>query len=530
MNKELQKMKKWAAYNPVNFLHKQLLMEAELYQSADDAVKAAAWYDKAIETANKNQWPADEAFANELAAKFYTTRGMDKAASGYWREAYYLYELQGAAGKTRFLKTNYPEHFKTFKTKPAVAEDLAADGSIAGHDSGDIQSLDVAAITRSSQAISEEIVLESLLGKMMRIIMMNAGAEKGLLLLDRHDKLYIQASGDGEAIYTMQNIPVKESVDLPQTIINYVTHLREPVVLDDAGNVGDFINDKYIREEKPKSVLCSPIVLLNKLYGIIYLENNISIGAFTKERLHTLQLLSSQMAISIQNAMMYAHLEDEVQARTIELSREKKKSDDLLFNILPEGVANELKSTGSAEAKQFDNTTVLFTDFVNFTKISESLTPKQLVAEVHACFTAFDTIMDKYGLEKIKTIGDAYLAVCGLPQPHPEHAVKAVNAALEILSFVKARKENGGLFDIRIGISSGPVVAGIVGVKKFVYDIWSDTVNTAARMESNSAAGKINISATTYELVQEHFMCSPRPVMHVKSKGLVEMYFVEGKR
>ncbi|MBK9249809.1 MAG: adenylate/guanylate cyclase domain-containing protein [Ignavibacteria bacterium] len=172
---------------------------------------------------------------------------------------------------------------------------------------------------------------------------------------------------------------------------------------------------------------------------------------------------------------------------------------------------------------------MLFTDFKSFTKVSEQLSPQELVDELHTCFKAFDEICGKYSIEKIKTIGDAYLAVCGLPLADEIHAENVVNAALEIREFMKNRREDLGAktFEIRIGINSGSVVAGIVGVKKFAYDIWGDTVNTAARMEQNSEAGKINISETTYSLVKDQFTCEYRGEIDAKNKGKLAMYFVE---
>ncbi|MFN8359520.1 MAG: adenylate/guanylate cyclase domain-containing protein [Candidatus Kapaibacterium sp.] len=211
------------------------------------------------------------------------------------------------------------------------------------------------------------------------------------------------------------------------------------------------------------------------------------------------------------------------------IAREKNKSDALLLNILPSEVAEELKAKGTADAKQFDNVTVLFTDFKSFTTISEALTPQELVGELHTCFKAFDEICTKYSIEKIKTIGDAYLAVCGLPLADEQHAENVVNAALEIREFMANRSKELGAktFEIRIGINSGSVVAGIVGVKKFAYDIWGDTVNTAARMEQHSEAGKINISETTYTLVKDTFACEFRGEIDAKNKGKLKMYFVE---
>ena len=186
----------------------------------------------------------------------------------------------------------------------------------------------------------------------------------------------------------------------------------------------------------------------------------------------------------------------------------RKRSDELLLNILPEEVADELKATGAAEAKHFHTATILFTDFKGFTQLSEQVTPAELVAELNTCFKAFDGIMDKYRIEKIKTIGDAYMAAAGLPDPHASGAADIVLAALEMRDFIAQRRaqrlrEGKPAFEMRIGIHSGPVIAGIVGVKKFAYDIWGDTVNTAARMESSGAPGRVNISATTYERVKD---------------------------
>lgn len=214
------------------------------------------------------------------------------------------------------------------------------------------------------------------------------------------------------------------------------------------------------------------------------------------------------------------------------ISKEKKRSDELLLNILPEEVAEELKEKGSADAQQIDEVTVLFTDFKGFTQLSEKLTPKELVAEINECFSAFDHIMQKHGVEKIKTIGDAYMAAGGLPTPNKTHPIDVVKAALDIQKFMlelKEKKQAEGklFFEIRIGVHTGPVVAGIVGVKKFAYDIWGDTVNTASRMESSGEVGKVNISGATYELVKNKYQCNHRGKITAKGKGEIDMYFVE---
>jgi adenylate cyclase len=213
---------------------------------------------------------------------------------------------------------------------------------------------------------------------------------------------------------------------------------------------------------------------------------------------------------------------------------ERDRSQDLLLNILPEETARELESNGHAKTRFYDNVTVLFTDFKGFSTIAGKLTPIELVAELNDYFMAFDEIMGKYNLEKIKTIGDAYMCAGGIPSVNDTHPLDAVKAALAMQAYMEKRqreKDISGVaaWELRIGIHTGPVVAGVVGKKKYAYDIWGDTVNIASRMESNGEPGKVNISASTYHMVSEHFQCIYRGKISAKNIGEVDMYFVESK-
>lgn len=212
---------------------------------------------------------------------------------------------------------------------------------------------------------------------------------------------------------------------------------------------------------------------------------------------------------------------------------EREKSESLLRNTLPESIADELKREQKVQPRHYDDVTVLFTDFKGFTQIAESMGPQELVSELDECFRTFDGIMKTHGLEKIKTIGDAYMAAGGIPAESHDHPVRTILAALEMLAFMESWKkekaaEGKPCWEIRIGIHTGPLVAGVIGTEKFAYDVWGDTVNLASRMESSGAPGRINISESTYEKVKRFFECEHRGPIQAKNKGEVHMYFVNG--
>lgn len=336
------------------------------------------------------------------------------------------------------------------------------------------------------------------------------------------------------------------------TLLSKIKELNKPIQSLVISAYGDLKNIRTAMNQGAFDFLIKPIdfqdfeITLNKtIENILFLakslENELQLKVEREAKIKAQEELLEQMK---QNAEMISQqnviLEAKVLERTQELinkneliSLERDRSDKLLLNILPFEIAKELKESGTTRAKHFDQVTVMFTDFKDFTRIAANMSPQELVAQLDTCFKAFDDIIDKYQIEKIKTIGDSYMVAAGLPVPNYTHSVDMVNAAIEIQQFMNSYINNNekigvkGLGQLRVGIHTGPVVAGVVGNKKFVYDIWGDAVNMASRMESYGEPGKINISASTYELIKDKFTCTYRGEIAVKNKGDIGMYFVE---
>ena len=225
-------------------------------------------------------------------------------------------------------------------------------------------------------------------------------------------------------------------------------------------------------------------------------------------------------------ARVGTHLKLSNALRNVEIEREK--SEKLLLNILPVRVAEELKEEGYCKPQYYENVTLFFSDFVGFTQMAAEMEPEFLISHLNEMFTQFDEIMERHNCERIKTIGDAYLAVCGIPAEDPDHAVNIINASIEIRDYLMAHKDhNGSLWEARMGVHSGSAVGAIVGTKKYIYDIFGDSVNTASRMESNSLPNRINISETSWSLSKDKFKFEEREPVMVKGKGMMKMYFLK---
>jgi len=283
------------------------------------------------------------------------------------------------------------------------------------------------------------------------------------------------------------------------------------------------------------SQIIIPLESEKKVIGSINFATT-SPTVYTHEDLRISYLLALQVSAAIRNAKHFEEMNlllAEMNQLYSQLHAERRKSEELLLNTLPRKIADELKQTGKVKPVYYQSASILFTDFKDFTKLAEQLTPEELVEELDYCFSSFDMIIEAHNLEKLKTIGDSYMCVGGIPTPNPTHAIDAVLAALQIQAFMRWRRQekiqnNQPYWEIRIGIHSGPLLAGVIGKKKFTYDVWGDAVNIASRMESSSLPGAINISQSTFELVKDFFDCEYRGKIAVKNKGDIDMYFVNG--
>jgi len=343
-----KRMKKWAFHAPVNYQHKYELVEAEKARVLGKSAKAMDYYDRAIRGASKQGYIQEEAIAYERAAEFYLSLGREEIGQFYMKNAYQCYASWGATAKVKALEAEYPQLLVGATNRTGVKGNSTT--RITSASGSNAQALDLETVVKASQALAGEIVLDKLLAKLMKIAIENAGAQKGFLILETEGNLAIAASGtvDSDEVKTLQSIPINSvatSTQMPLlsgAIVNYVARTKENVVLNDALNEGQFTSDLYIVTTKPKSILCTALLNQGKLSGILYLENNLTTGAFTSDRLEILNLLSSQAAISIENATLYNNLEQKVQERTLELEQEiveRKRAEDAAQ------AANQAKST-----------------------------------------------------------------------------------------------------------------------------------------------------------------------------------------
>lgn len=458
--------------------------------------------------------------AEEYGRYMYENSGERALGERLLREAFHTFGDWKATAKQEQLRDRYRDVNFTARLAKQSGKIVA-------------QNLDLNSLLKASSTITREIRKQPLIDRLLGVLIENAGAERAAFLVPEKGQLIVLALKQEASDVEFWDRPL-EKTDFPSRIIHFVREKQEPLLLQDAVTDPIFGADPYILEHQVHSVACFPLIRQGELKALIYLENKWTPRVFGPERLELLKLLSSQMTIAYENAQLYEKLEEKVLDRTQALKEEKEKVDRLLGNIMPREVVEELKKLGRVKARRYEEVSVMFTDFKSFTLISQELQAEELVELLDLYFSGFDRIILQHGLEKIKTIGDAYMCAGGIPIPESRHLHMVVEAGLAIRDFVeqlKLERQAAGLpfFEIRIGIHLGPLVAGIVGHQKFAYDIWGETVNLAARMESNGAPGKINISDACYDLVKDDYTCTFHGIFQVQIDKQFNMYWLEPK-
>ncbi|MBD2628649.1 AAA family ATPase [Trichormus variabilis] len=502
-----KKMKKWAHYAPINYLHKYLLVEAELCRIQGKNSQAIDYYDQAISLSKENEYIHEAALAYELAAKFYLCQGKELTAKAYMQEARYCYQMWGAEAKVKHLEKNYAQLLTTITGR---IKDIKTATNITTTDSA--ATLDIATVMKATQAISGEIMLDKLLSSLMKILIENVGAQTGYLILFYQEKLLIEAEGsiNSEDVTFLQSLPVSNCKILSEAIVNYVARTKETVVLNDATRAGNFTSDHYIQTVKPKSILCVPLINQSKLISIVYLENNLTTGAFTSERVEVLNLLSAQAAISIENARLY---------------NEMAKLNQAYERFVPRQFLQFLNKSSIVDVKLGDQVqlemSVLFSDIRDFTQLSESMTPEDNFKFINSYLSRMEPIITENNGFIDKYIGDAIMA---LFSGEADNAVKAAIAMLQLLieyNTIRGRPNRPEL-KIGIGINTGSLMLGTVGGQnRMDGTVISDAVNLASRVENLTKNYGVSLLITeqTYSRLKNPSNYDMRIIDTVKVKG-----------
>lgn len=521
----LKKFRIAARKAPVNFGNKYHLLQGD-YDLANGKLESALNHGlKALDLSIRNNFKVEEAMAWSLCSEVYKEQGMEELAKTYNKSRHKAFLEYGALTITRLIEKNNPwikQQLNSTREKTAYSSGYHGDA---------LGSIDLKTIFKSSAILSAETDYQKLSSKLVEIAVQNAAAERGFLVMKSDDdvlrvKAYGDVDGNSEVI---ENDNYKNYKGISQKVLSFVEKSKQVLIIPDAMDDEKFNQEEYIRENEIRSIFALPIMKKSLLIGILYLENNRTSDAFTSDRVELLKLLTGQISISFENAMLFESMEEKVRERTLQFQEERDNSEKLLLNILPKSTAVELKETGEAKPKFYKEVSVLFLDFKNFSGASKQLNYSELINQLDEYFKAFDTIIEKYHIEKIKTIGDAYMCACGLPIERNDHALLICKAAIEmqkkVLSYKEEKlKENKPFFEARIGIHSGSVIAGVVGSKKFAYDIWGDTVNVASRIETGCSVGNISISEQTYQLVKDKLACEASGKIEAKHMGLLETY------
>jgi predicted ATPase/class 3 adenylate cyclase len=516
MRADLRRVTRLASHCPANFLHLQLLMEAELASLDRRIERAIHLYEKATDTARANKFRRDEAMANELTARHLFRAGRSKAAEGYLRAAWHLYDQWGASRKVEQLEEEFQELLRPSKiqvnSRPAGA--AAIRGEL------ESTSLDLASLMKATQAISSEIVLERLWTTTMRIMLENAGGERGCFVVSKDGQLVIEGQTEIGSESSMRLITLDSpegAMALPISIIYHVLHTNSPVVLNDATRPNPFAKDAYLSARKPQSVLCIPLIRQGKFEGAIYMENGVAAGAFTEDHIEVIKLLAAQVSISMENAKLYQE-----QLHLIE-AQDRFVPHNFLENLDHRDIAHVY--LGEHVAKTMS---VMFADLRGFTPLAERLEPQHVIELLNRYFASVEPpilaargFIDSFAGDEIKVLFDT-----------PDDAVRAGIWMHHAMEESNRRLVPSGEPELTVGIGAhyGPVVLGTVGgTNRIQCSVIGDTVNLASRIEqlTKTYRARFLISGETYGRLSDVGQFESRMVDRVAVRGkaaVIEIY------
>ncbi len=522
--KNLNKLRDWANFAPMNHQHKYYLMEAERCRIQAANLEAMEYYDSAIAGAKENGYTQEEALANELAAQFYLDWDKGKIAATYMQEAHYCYVRWGAKAKVKHLEKHYPQLLQASTAKMAASTHI---GTNTTNNSNTRKDLDLSTVIEVTNTISSEIVLEKLLATLMDILVKNAGAQRGILILPSSGSLFVEATkeagSEDVSILRSHNLPGRTSIpledfeQLSSTIVHYVAHTGETVVLNNATREGHFTDDIYIQQHQCQSIACAPFINRGQLQGIIYLENNLTTGAFTHNRLALLRTLAAQAAISLENARLYEDLKTLNQnLQTLNVAYDRFVPAEFLSFLGKESII-DVKLGDQVEREM----TVLFSDIRDFTTFSEQMTPTENFVFINQYLGYMEPQIQGHGGFIDKYIGDAIMAL------FPNSADDAVRGAIamleELKKYNKIRQEKA-LVALRIGIGlhTGRLMLGTVGgFRRMDGTAIGDAVNLSSRVEELTKTYSVSFLIThkTLANLDNPLEYDLRFIEQVKAKG-----------
>ncbi|MEQ8756616.1 MAG: AAA family ATPase [Coleofasciculus sp. G1-WW12-02] len=471
LERNQQQLKNWADNCPENFLHKYLLIAAEMSRISGHEIEAMRLYDRAIESARVNKFIQNEALANELAARFWLGENKPEFAQIYIKNAHYGYTIWGAKRKVEVLEAKYPKLLRSPTAQLPISKTF---NTYTTSDSTKGELLDLATTIKSTNAISSEIVLDKLLANLMNILVENAGAQRGILILPSSKGLLVEATkeADSQDIPVLQSIPLEQFERLSSKIVHYVARTCKTVVLNDATRDDNFANDPYIQQYQCLSIACTPLINQGRLQGIIYLENNLTTGAFTQQRMALLRTLATQVAISLENAKLYDNI------TTLNAAYER---------FIPAQFLSFLDKASIVDVELGDQVeremTVLFADIRDFTTLSEQMTPAENFAFINEYLSYMEPQIQNHGGFIDKYIGDAIMAL--FPNL-ADDAVQGGIAMLEALNQYNQIRQQRNRKPLRIGIGlhTGLLMLGTVGgLGRMDGTAIGDAVNLSARIE-----------------------------------------------